>query len=266
MFWFPALPPELSLLNRPFLPEHLHPEIERVGVRHTVLVQGYPQTSGFNDWLFQQANSNAFIAGVVAWVDLERPEQLGDALDALQREAKFVGIRHAVESEPDADWIVRAPVLKALRELARRGIPFDMLPNPTRLENVAKVLDTVPELRIVLDHAGSPPIESGTIASWAKEIKAIGRHPQAWCKLSGPITQADSKRWRVDDLKPYTRHVLDIFGCDRVMFGSDWPVCLPAVNYERVWQTAAELLAELSDDEKRRILGGNAIQFYGLEV
>lgn len=197
-FPLPALPPQLSLLNRPFLPEHLRPEIEGVGVNRTVLVQGYPQTSDFNDWLFQRANASAFIAGVVAWADLERPERLGQALDALQREAKFVGIRHMVEDELDADWIVRRPVLKSLRELARKDIPFDMLAKPTRLENVAKVLDAVPELRMVLDHAGKPPIQSGKMASWAGEIKAIGRRPQAWCKLSGLVTQADPKRWRAE--------------------------------------------------------------------
>jgi len=262
----PALPAEASILTRAYLPDDLRPDIEAVGVARTVFVQIHPQSPATNEWMFSQANAAGFVAGVVAWVDLQDPSAVGSSLDELQREPKFVGIRHLVENEPDVNWIVQAPVLESLQELARRDIPYEMLVRPRHLENVLRVLDEVPDLRVVIDHIAKPDIAGGGSAGWAEDMAAIAQRLQAYCKLSGMITEADWQNWEPADLAPYVRHVIDVFGWDRVMFGSDWPVCLLAGDYRQVWRTINEVLRDISDQQRAKVFGANAARFYRLGI
>lgn len=262
----PAPPPEAAVLNRAFLPRDLRPEVEKAGVDCTVLVQAYPQTRECNDWMFRYANATEFVAGVVAWADLEDPSMLGKALDKLQKEPKFVGLRHIVEGEPDPDWIVRAAVLESLHELAARDVPYDMLVKPHHLRNVLKVLDAAPEFRMVIDHIAKPDIAAGGSPGWAHDMAAIAQCSRVHCKLSGMITEADRENFRPSDIAPYVEHVTSVFGWDRVMFGSDWPVCLLAGDYARVWHTLNESLPRLTAEQRGMVFGGNAIRFYALNV
>jgi L-fuconolactonase len=237
----------------------------KVGVRRTVLVQGYPQTLEGNRWLFRQANVTDYVSGVVAWINLQEPASAGPILDALGKEPKFVGIRHIVEEEPDVNWIIREPVIESLRELARREVRFDMLAKPQHLRNVLQVLETVPGLRMVIDHIAKPDIAHGGSSGWAENMAAIAEHRQVYCKLSGMITEADRASWNASQLKPYVHQIIAGFGWDRVMFGSDWPVCLLAGSYQQVWDALREALGEMTAEQNRNVFGINAARFYGLK-
>ncbi|HMJ62274.1 MAG TPA: amidohydrolase family protein [Bryobacteraceae bacterium] len=254
-FWDPAAlrwdAPPAPIFRRAFLPPDLLPEIKAAGITHTVLVQGYPQTPATNRWLFSVANRAEHVRGVVAWVDLLDPRHVGKALDQLQREPKFVGIRHIVTDEPDGNWILRNSVLSSLGELARRGICFDMLVKPQQLRSVLKVMDKLPDLRMVVDHLGNH-------LAAARQLTDVGRFTGAYCKLSG----IDWTRWSPSTVRPYVRQVIDAFGWNRVMFGSDWPVCLLTGNYQRVWQATHEALGDSTAEQRDRVFGKNALEFY----
>jgi len=262
----PPAPPEAAILNRAYMPDELQQEFAKGGVDYGVLVQGYPQTLEANKWFFRQANSSDSIAGVVAWVNLENPDSAAAMVDELVKEPKFVGVRHITEGEPDLNWMVRNTVLESLGELARRDIPYDMNAKPQHLKNVLKVIEKVPHLRMVIDHIAKPNIARGDSPHWAEDLAEVAQYPQAYCKLSGMITEADWTKWRPTDLAPYVHHVIDVFGWNRVMFGSDWPVCLLAGSYQQVWDALSETLGEISDEQKRKVFGANARQFYKLKI
>ena len=260
----PPIPSEAAILDKAYLPKDLEPELRRAKVDCTVLVQGYPQSDQGNRWLFACAGETSFVAGVVAWVALLEPDVAAQQLDKLQTEPKFVGVRHIVEDEPDDRWILRDSVLKSLGELARRGIPYDMLVTPRHLSGVLAVLEKIPDLKTVIDHIGKPDIAKARFHGWADDMRALADHPQVYCKLSGMITEADWTHWRPGDLSRYVEHILEVCGCERVMFGSDWPVCLLAGSYQQVWEAEQEMVSHLNPKEKGRVFGKNAIDFYNL--
>ena len=262
----PKSPPEASILDNAYLPADLEPAISKVGVNYTVLVQGYPQDLDTNRWYFKHANANSFIAGVVAWVDLENPSTLDAQLDDLYLEPKFVGIRHNVEGELNPDWILQDSVVESFKQLAIRKVPYDMLVKPHHLSNVLKLLDKVPELNMVIDHIAKPDIATGTSNNWAADLTTISENTNVYCKLSGMVTEADWAQWTTEDIRPYVDNVLEIFGFDRLMYGSDWPVCLLAANYERVWSSTNDLVQNLDHENYMKIFGGNAIKFYGVKL
>ena len=271
-FWDPAaldlppVPPEAAVLDRAYLPADLEPEIRRVGVDYTVLVVGYPQELATNRWLFSQANATSYVAGVVGWVNLMEPDTVSLPIEELKKEPKFVGIRHIVEDESDVDWIVRDRVLESLWELARLDVAYDMLVKPPHLKNVLKVLEAVPGLRMVVDHIAKPNIAAGGSPGWLEQMAAIAQHPGVYVKLSGMITEADWRHWKASDLAPYVRHVVNIFGWERVMYGSDWPVCLLAGRYQQVWNALNEVLGDISDEQRTQVFGANAARFYRLKI
>jgi L-fuconolactonase len=270
-FWDPVEqklkipPPREAVLDRAFLPEEFRGEIRQAGVQRTVLVQGNPQTLEGNDWLFDKANKTEYISAVVAWIDLLNPKKAEAQLDKLAKQPKFVGIRHLVEPEPDVNWIVRDAVIESLRILARRNVRYDMLARPHHLPNVLKVLDRVPDLRMVVDHLAKPDIAGGKSPGWRENIAAIAKHPGVYCKLSGMITEADWRAWKAADLKPYVDHVTNSFGWDRVMYGSDWPVCLLAGSYQQVWKAIHDALGKITPEQHDKVFGANAVRFYGLK-
>jgi len=267
--WNPAeLPmPELpEELHRAYLPNDLAKEIQSAGVDYTICVQAFPQSEEGNRWLFRQANGSPFIAGVVAWADLTHPETIGRDLNELQKEPKFVGIRHIVEAEPNVDWIVQEPVIRSLRELARRDIPYDMLAKPQHLKNVLRVINEVPELRVVIDHIAKPNIAAGGSPGWAEDMAAIARNQQVYCKISGLTTEANWKTWTAEEIEPYVKHIIDIFGWDRIMFGGDWPVCLLAGSYQEVIDLTNYMLREATEDARAKVFGKNAIDFYKIRI
>ena len=255
--------PDVEVLCRDYLPWMLEPILHRNGVAQTVLVQASDSLEE-TLWLLELADENSFIAGVVGWVDLQG-EETARQLDALTTRSKLKGLRHLVESEPADDWLTRASVVRGLRELGARGLTFDLLVHPRHLKYATQVVAQCPDTRFVVDHMAKPSIKSGEITEWARELKPLAALPNVSCKLSGLVTEANWSNWRVEDLKPYVETSLEYFGPERMMFGSDWPVCLLAATYERVLEAFQSLLAHLNEDERRRVFSDNAVEFYRLE-
>ena len=263
-FEYPWMGPEVAPIAKTIMPPDLAPTLAELGIDKTVLVQA---RSALEDttWFLELATEYDFIAGVVGWVDL-LDSNLPRVLDHLLGHPKFKGVRHQVHDEPDEAWIVRDDVLRGLRELAKRDIPYDLLLRPPHLKYVPRVVDRLPNLPLVVDHIAKPEIADGTIDEWARDMEQIAAIPHIYCKVSGMITEADWESWTPADLRPYGEVVVEQFGYDRLMFGSDWPVCLLAGTYRQVWDSAHTTVGPLSDEEHAKVFGRNAATFYKLAV
>ena len=257
--WMPSDP---SPLRRNYLPSDLRPILETHRFDGSVVVQAH-QSLDEARWLLQLAAENAFLKGVVAWVDLTDP-LVGKSLDELQRHARFKGVRHLVHDEPDPRWLLRPDVLLGLAELERRDIPYDLLLRPVHLAVVLVVAEKLPALRMVIDHIAKPSISTGEFDYWARGMEAVFPVPNLHCKLSGMITEASWNNWSVAELRPYVSFVLQGFGPDRVMFGSDWPVCLLAGTWKEVLAACTQAMGPQPVELRERILGGTAAYFYRL--
>jgi L-fuconolactonase len=262
-FDYPWMPPEPSPLRHDFLPDHLGPILERNRFDGSVVVQAATSLAE-TEWLLELAVQHAFIRGVVGWVDLTDP-RLGDTLDRLQAHPRFKGVRHPAHDEPTPNWLLREDVLRGLTELARRDLPFDLLIRPVALPLVPLLAERVPGLRMVINHIAKPPIACGQIAGWAQDIEIVSQIPTVYCKISGMITEADWNSWTVEDLRPYVRHVFAYFGPERLMFGSDWPVCLLACEkWKEVLAAFTQATGALTVELREQILGETARWFYKL--
>ncbi len=259
-FDYPWMTPEVEVLCQDYLPPALEPILKRCGVEKTILVQA-SNTIEESRWLLSLADQYPFIAAVVGWIDLTA-ENVSQQLDEFTPHPKFKGVRHLVESEPADDWLIQPRVITGLRELARRGIAYDLLVHTRHLKHAVTVAESCLELRFVVDHMAKPLIRQGSVDEWRRELKRLATRPNVWCKLSGLVTEADWKNWRLDDLKPFVDTALECFGPRRMMFGSDWPVCLLAGSYERVFETARALVEELSSEDRERVFSLNATEFY----
>jgi L-fuconolactonase len=262
-FDYPWMSAEVDTLYRDFLPEALEPVLQDCGVRQTVLVQA-SNSLAETRWLLELAERHRFIAGVVGWVDLTSPQVDNQIIDLIAY-PKFKGVRHLVESEPADDWLAQPEVLAGLNRLAAHGVAYDLLVHTRHLKSVLRVAERCPDLRLVVDHMAKPPIASGEIMEWARELQAVAQIPGLHCKLSGLVTEADHLRWTTADLIPYVECALEWFGAERMMIGSDWPVCLLAAGYSRVLAAYQEMLAGLHENARQLILAGNAARFYRLE-
>jgi L-fuconolactonase len=259
--------PELAPLRRDFFLADLEPQARTAGVTATVLVQTITVPQETPEFLQLAAHSD-LVAGVVGWTDLTAPDvadQLAE-LCAGPGGEYLVGIRHQVQAEPDPRWLVRPDVLRGLMAVAEAGLVYDLVVKPHQLEAAAEAAARLPHLTFVLDHLGKPPIASGVLAPWAEEIRRFATLPNTRCKLSGLVTEADWGSWTTQDLKPYADTVLDAFGPDRLMFGSDWPVCKLAADYAEVIAAARELTARLTPAERHQVFTGTAARTYGLTV
>src|SRR6266852_2809515 len=262
-FDYPWMSREDEVLYRDYLPATIEPILKRCGVEKTILVQASNSLEETR-WLLSLADQYPFIAGVVGWVDLSVRE-VGHQLNEFIAHPKFKGVRHLVESEPADDWLIQPGVLDGLRALASAGVSYDLLVHTRHLKHVRTVAETCPELNLVVDHMAKPPIASGEIGEWAREIKEVAAVPNVWCKLSGLVTEASWSDWRIEDLKRFVETALEYFGPQRLMFGSDWPVCLRAASYDRVLEAFQSLLVELNEEECESIFARNATEFYRLQ-
>jgi L-fuconolactonase len=260
--WLDA--PQHAPIRRDFLPEHLEPLIRNVGVRHSVFLQTQHNVAE-NHWALGLAERHPFIAGVVGWVDLASPDCERQLLE-FRANSKFVGVRHVAQDEPDDDFIVRDDVLRGLRVLEKHGVPFDLLFYVKHLRHAATLAKELPELPMVLDHLAKPHIKDRRTDDWLPHFRAAAAFPNVCCKLSGMITEADWRSWTVADLKPYVQTALDLFGPDRCMFGSDWPVCELAGTYEQVYHALCGALGPVSDAARAQIFGETARRFYRLSI
>jgi L-fuconolactonase len=211
------------------------------------------------------ADATPSVAAVVGWIDFENPADLAH-LKRLAGHPKFVGVRPMIQDIPDDDWMLRDDVQWGFRALADLGLTFDALGFPRHLANFHTILKRYPDLRVVVDHCMKPQIRDHSDANfrfWADGMARIADETRAYCKFSALVTEADPD-WTLEDLRPYVAHVFDRFGADRVMWGSDWPVCRLRCEYGDWRAAAAALTADLSDAERERIYGGTASEFYGL--
>jgi L-fuconolactonase len=251
-------------IHRTYLPEHLEPLLKAAGVTHSVFVQTQHNLEE-NNWVLGLADEHDWIAGVVGWVDLASPK-CESQIDAFRQHPKFVGVRHITQGEPDDDFIVRPEVLRGLKLLEKRGVPFDLLFFVKHLHHAQRLARELPNLKMVIDHLAKPEIKAQRVDNWEANFRAAAKSPNLYCKLSGMVTEADWKEWKPDDLKRYVDIALDAFGPDRLMYGSDWPVCELAGTYQQVFDALSGLLSQLSADEKDHIYRQTAIDFYGLTM
>ena len=259
-FDYPWMSKDLGVLYRDYLPEDLSPILKQNAVEKTVLVQASNSITE-SRWLLDLADSNDFIAGVVGWVDLTNPDT---QLDQLSTSPKFKGVRHLVESEPNDDWLIQPAVLSGLQKLSARGLSYDLLVHTRHLKHVPLIAETCPDLALVIDHLAKPPIARNEIKEWSQALEPLARLPNIHCKVSGLVTEANWNSWNADDLRPYVDCALESFGTDRMMFGSDYPVCLLAATYERVLDSFQEILKDESDTDREKIFASNAANFYRL--
>ncbi|HEX7308838.1 amidohydrolase family protein [Lentzea sp.] len=233
-------------------------------VSASVLVQTVCVPEETPEFLAVAASSDV-VAAVVGWTDLTSPA-VGDALDALVDGAHgswLRGIRHQVQSEPDPEWLCRKDVWNGLAAVGARGLVYELLTVPVQLPAARRTVAALPQVEFVVDHCSKPAIGSD-LGEWAELIRSLAAHDNVTCKLSGLVTEADWKSWSVADLRPYFEVVLDAFGPERVMFGSDWPVCLLAASYTEWLGAAQELVSELSAGEQAEIFSGTARRVYGI--
>jgi L-fuconolactonase len=255
---------ELPALKRSFGMDDLRPLLRRHAIDGTVLVQTVTEAAETPE-LLSIAASSPEVLGVVGWVDLTRPD-VTDRLAELRASPggdRLVGVRHQVQSEPDPQWLLRPDVIHGLQQVAAAGLVYEILVIRQQLDAAVAVVQGVPELRFVLDHAGKPGIALGELDPWRRQMSELASRPNVAVKLSGLITEATDD-WAVKDLMPYAEHLLESFGPSRMMAGSDWPVCLLQAGYDEVVAATDELLAGLSEAERADVLGDIATGWYGL--
>ncbi|MBZ3900208.1 MULTISPECIES: amidohydrolase family protein [Streptomyces] len=261
--------PRHAPLRRSFDAQRLRADATRAiaGERlvRTVVVQCVTSLAETRE-LLALADTEPLIGGVVGWLDLTSLA-IGDMLDRLRGGPggeHLRAVRHVVQDEPDPDWLQRPVVESGLCRIRDLGLGYDLLVRDHQLPQAIRLAERVPGLPLVLDHAGKPPLARGELADWERRIRRLAGHPQVHCKVSGLITEADHDKWTLDDIRPVWDTLLSAFGPRRLMFGSDWPVCLLAGGWNRWAATVEELLLDCSESETRAVLHDTATAFYGL--
>jgi L-fuconolactonase len=254
-----------GLIRRSFGPADLESELHAAGVSAAITVEAADDATE-NETLLANAAANPWIAGVVGWVPLNKPDEAGQMLERLRREFKFIGVRHLINVEPDPDWIMGDAVIEGLKLLALHGLTFDYVGIlPRHLEHVPVLAGLVPGLRIIIDHLGKPPIATGGFEPWASRLTAAAEAPNVFAKLSG-LDAGSGGHWSAADLSRYVNHALRVFGPQRLMYGSDWPVSVLRGGYGKVWREVNAATSHLAPQERARIFGGTAIEVYRLSM
>ena len=255
--------PGMDAIARDFRAGDLEKEIRACEIGGTIVVQAQ-QTVAETDWLLSVAENSFVIRGVVGWAPL-CGDELGAVLEKWSSRKKLKGLRHVIQDEPDDEFILREDFNRGVRALRNTGLVYEILIYERHLRAAIAFVDRHPDQLFVLDHVAKPRIKERVLEPWRANIRELAKRDNVYCKLSGMVTEADWTRWTVHDLRPYVEVALDAFGAKRLMFGSDWPVCLVACGYQKWFDTAREFTSELSDNEKELIFGGVAAKAYSLE-
>ena len=254
---------DLKPLYRNFLVEDLAKTVASHKITGTVVVQAH-QSVEETLWLLELAENSSLILGVVGWVDLKDP-QLGKTLAKLKKHKKFKGVRHIIQDEPDVNWMLQTEVMRGLRTLDEAGLTYDLLIKPHQLDAALRLIDHLPAMPIILDHIAKPYIKEGKREPWATQMGQLAKSSHVYCKISGLITEADHAKWKVEDFTFYLKHVVEIFGWDRLCWGSDWPVCLLAGDYGQVLRLPETILKPGATEKQwAQFMGLNAQRFYRL--
>ena len=257
------LKPELGRIYRDYGPADLLPKLKACGIDGTVLVQAAPSIAE-SEYLLAIADRTPWVLGVVGWIDFEAADALAQ-IDRLLARVKLCSIRPMIQDLPDDDWMLQPRFSPIFRHLAACDLAFDALIYPRHLPRLLRLLERHPDLRRVIDHCAKPQIAEDRLLPWADDIAQIARHTRAFCKISGPLTEAGAD-WRAEQLRPYVEHVLAAFGPERCLWGSDWPVLETVARYEDWYQLARDLLSSLDEPARCAVFGGNAMQFYRLSA
>jgi len=254
----------MSSLQRDFLPEDLMPELEGAGFHGSIAVQAR-QSLEETRWLLELAASSPLILGVVGWVDLRSPE-VRSQLQSFAGSPKLVGVRHIVQGEPDERFLLQPEFLRGIGVLEEVDLTYDILIYPRHLPVAAEFVRHFPRQRFVLDHLAKPLIKSGSIHPWDAGMRELAGFPNVFCKLSGMVTEADWRNWKPEHMTPYLEIALDCFGPERLMIGSDWPVCTVAASYPQTMNVVLDYFAKYPAEVQQAVLGGNAQRFWKLKV
>ena len=252
----------MAAIRRDFLPADLHCEMDRAGVRGSIAVQAR-QTLDETRWLLDLASQHPFIRGVVGWIDLQ--QDVDAQLAGFADDRALVGVRHIVQAEPDG-FLQQPPFAEGLARLEPAGLAYDILVYARQLPQAIELAGRFPRQRFVLDHLGKPDVRRGAFDAWRRHLGELAALPHVCCKLSGLVTEADWHAWTPGQLRPYLDAALDAFGPDRIMVGSDWPVCLVAASYADVIGLVTDAIAEYSEAERQRMLAGTAADFWNLRI
>jgi len=254
----------MAKLQRDFLPSHLNKELKRNGIDFCVTVQAR-LTILETKWLLELAQNNSFIKGIVGWVDFKSNSMEKD-LEQFAAYKKFKGVRHVLQDEDDDRYILRPDFKQGLSQLEKFSLTYDILIYPRHIKYACSLVSEFPQQKFIIDHLAKPLIKEGKIEPWRKDMQELAKADNVFCKLSGMVTEANWDSWKQEDFIPYMEIILEAFGPDRLLFGSDWPVCTVVAKYEQVLGIATNFINSLSQAEQARIMGQNAIDFYNLEV
>jgi len=253
----------MSTIRRDFLPEDLQPLLASLNFDGCIAVQAR-QSLEETRWLLELADRFSFIKGVVGWLDLCSPE-LSTQLRRFANHPKLVGVRHVVQDEPDDAFMLRAEFRHGIAQLQQLGLTYDLLLFPKHIPAAVRLVEEFSDQPFVLDHIAKPSIAQGLISPWREDLQRLAQRPNVSCKLSGMVTEAKWKQWKPGDYRPYLDTVVEAFGSDRLMIGSDWPVCLLSSDYTSTMQLVIEYIQQFPEEAQAAILGGNCARFYGID-
>jgi len=252
----------MQLLRRDFLPADLKSAMRSAGVDGTIAVQAR-QTLEETRWLLDLADENDEIRGVTGWAPIAGPEFPG-VMEEFDGRGKLKALRHVIQGERDENYILREDFNSGVRALEGSGLVYEILIYERHLPQTIEFVDRHPNQLFVLDHLAKPLIAGGVMEPWAMQMGELGKRENVWCKVSGMVTEADWRAWTPETLKPYMDVAVEAFGPQRLMAGSDWPVCLVACSYERWWQVLRAYFSSFSQQEREKIFGQNAVEVYDL--
>jgi L-fuconolactonase len=251
-------------LQRDFFPSHIDKELKRNGIDFCVSVQAR-QTLQETKWLLELAQNNSFIKGIVGWVNL-KSNSVEQDLEKFAAYKKFKGVRHLLQDEDYDRYMLQPDFKKGLSQLKKFDLTYDILIYPRHIKYAYTLVCEFPQQKFIIDHLAKPLIKEGKIEAWKKDMQELAKEDNVFCKLSGMVTEANWNSWKQEDFVPYMETLLEIFGPNRLLFGSDWPVFTVAAKYEQVLGIVINFISFLSPAEQAHIMGQNAIDFYNLEV
>jgi len=253
---------DMGVIRKDFLPSELKPLLQQNGFKGCVAIQS-DQSEAHNDFLLDLAGENDFIKGIVGWVDLQA-ENIKQRLQHYKRFPIIKGFRHVLQGEEDRALMLKPAFMRGVEALQDVGLTYDILIFPDQLQYVPAFVNAFPQQKFVLDHIAKPNIKDRKIDEWKRDIEAVAEYKNVYCKISGMVTEADFKNWDEHDFTPYIDVVVKAFGVDRIMYGSDWPVCLVGGSYEKVSGIVKDYFASYPEEVQVRVFGANAARFYSL--
>ncbi len=253
---------EMEMIKKDFSPGHVWPLMQKNKIDGCVAVQA-GQSENETLYLLSLAEKYPFIKGVVGWIDLCSAD-IRERLEYFSSYRSLKGFRHIVQAEPDDDFLLRKDFCNGIRLLSKRNYTYDILIYPGHLKSTLQFVNKFPDQKFIIDHFAKPFIKRQEMQPWLNDLSKFSGHPNVYCKMAGLVTEADWKNWKTEDFIPYFDSVLTIFGADRIVFGTDWPVCLTAQSYDQACELTQSLLSRLSKNEHEKIWRGNASDFYNL--